>query len=286
MGVEDLEAGAELVDAAGEAARETVGLAAIGAADVTSGVDQLDRAEDLEDLSDIATREAVADTVRGAATLEAAEETADVSALVAAVSVDNLERGMFLASLAGQLEVAGNVVEMMRMPVLASFLDVKGRQLHGLAVNEIGRAMAAAALAEGMDALSGRLAAIGLGEIAEGISEIEAADALLDARDDAVVVRHRVGRGRRRRAVRGAGGRPRDPPARRRRPRHGDAGRRGGRGGRGLRGGVQDRPRSPRRRKPAAKAAAEAGRQVERQAGRQGVGASKARSTGGSTRKK
>ena len=47
VGVEDLEAGAELVDAAGEAARETVGLAAIGAADVTSGADQLDRAEDL-----------------------------------------------------------------------------------------------------------------------------------------------------------------------------------------------------------------------------------------------
>ena len=74
----------------------------------------------------------------------------------------------------------------MRMPVLSAFLDVKGRQLRGLAVNEIGRAMAAAALAEGMDALSGRLAAIGLSEIAEGISELEAADALLDARDDAV----------------------------------------------------------------------------------------------------
>ena len=46
--------------------------------------------------------------------------------------------------------------------------------------------MAAAALAEGMDSLSGRLAALGLSEIAEGISELEAADALLDARDDAV----------------------------------------------------------------------------------------------------
>ena len=100
---------------------------------------------------------------------------------------------MFLASLSGQLDVAANVVELMRMPVLSAFLDAKGQQLRGLAVNEIGRAMAAAALAEGMDALSDRLAAIGLSEIAEGISEIEAADELLDARDDAVAVGHRVG---------------------------------------------------------------------------------------------
>ncbi len=179
-------------------------LAAEGAADLTSGEDSLDRADSLDALSDLATDEAVADTVRGAATLEAAEETADVSALVAAVSADNLDRGMFLASLAGQLDVASNVVELMRMPVLAAFLDVKGRQLHGLAVNEISRAMAAAALAEGMQALSDRLAAIGLCEIAEGISEIEAADALLDARDDAVVVRHRVGGGGRGRALGGS----------------------------------------------------------------------------------
>ena len=185
-GVEDLEAGAELVDAAGDAARETVAMAAMGAADLTSGEDRLEAAAALGDLSDIAEGEAVADTIRGAATLEAAEETADVSALVAAVSADNLDRGMFLASLSGQLGVAANVVELMRMPVLAAFLDVKGQQLRGLAVNEIGRAMAAAALAEGMDALSNRLAAIGLSEIAEGISEGEAADALLDARDDAV----------------------------------------------------------------------------------------------------
>ena len=154
--------GAELIDAAGDAARETVALAAEGAADLTSGDDRSTAPSSLDALSDLATDEAVADTVRGAATLEAAEETADVSALVAAVSADNLDRGMFLASLAGQLDVACNVVELMRMPVLAAFLDVKGRQLHGLAVNEISRAMAAAALAEGMEALSDRLAAIGL----------------------------------------------------------------------------------------------------------------------------
>ena len=235
-GVEDLAAGAELIDAAGEAARETVALAAEGAADVTSGLDQLDRAQSLEALSDLAADEAVADTVRGAATLEAAEETADLSALVAAVSADNLDRGMFLASLSGQLDVASNVVALMRMPVLSSFLTAKGRQLRGLAVNEIGRAMAAAALSEGMDSLSGRLAAIGLSEIAEGISELEAADELLDARDDAVSSgMDAAASGVAELSAAQAGARATRQP-RRRRDGDGDTGRRRGRGGRRARG--------------------------------------------------
>ena len=153
---------------------------------MTSGLDSLDRAESLDALGDIATTEAIADTVRAQRRSRPPRYSAGVSALVAAVSADNLDRGMFLASMSGQWVIAANVVELMRMPVLAAFLDAKGRQLRGLAVNEIGRAMAAAALAEGMEALSDRLAAIGLSEIAEGISEIEAADALLDARDEAV----------------------------------------------------------------------------------------------------
>jgi len=74
----------------------------------------------------------------------------------------------------------------MGMPVFAAFLATKGRQLHGLAVNEIGRAMGAAALAKGMDEISDRLAVLGLDEMIEGARELETADALLDARDDAV----------------------------------------------------------------------------------------------------
>ena len=122
---------------------------------------------------------------QGAVALGAAEDAAAVGALMAAVTADNLDRGMLLASLSGQLRVASDVVDLMNMPVLSEFLGVKGRQLRGLAVNEIGRAMAAAALAQGMDAMADRLAALGLGEVAAGLQELEASDALLDARDAA-----------------------------------------------------------------------------------------------------
>ncbi len=45
--------------------------------------------------------------------------------------------------------------------------------------------MAAAALSRDMDAMAGRLAALGLAEVAEGLQELETADVLLDARDTA-----------------------------------------------------------------------------------------------------
>ena len=170
-GSEDLKASAGLLDAAADAASDTVLLAAAGAADLTRGADELQASEALSDLSDVAEAKGVSDVAAGAITLGAAEDVAAVGALMAAVTADNLDRGMLLASLSGQLRVASDVVDLMNMPVLSGFLGVKGRQLRGLAVNEIGRAMAAAALAQGMDAMAERLAALGLGEVAAGLQE-------------------------------------------------------------------------------------------------------------------
>ena len=156
-GAEDMVAGAGLIDEAGDAARKTVGLAAEGAADVTRGEDQLRAADAYSTLSDVAAVKGVVDTAEGEEVLEAAEEAAAVSTLFAAVSAENIDRGMVLASLSGQIRVASDVMNLMGMPVMAEFLGVKGRQLRGLAVNEIGRAMAAAALSEGMESMSDRL---------------------------------------------------------------------------------------------------------------------------------
>ncbi len=234
-GSEDLEAGASLLDAAGDAAGKTVALVAEGAADVTRGEDELVAAEALSDLSDVAAAKGVRDATAGAITLDAAEDVAAVGALMAAVTADNLDRGMLLASLSGQLRVASDVVDLMDMPVLSGFLGMKGRQLRGLAVNEIGRAMAAAALAQGMDSMAERLAALGLGEVAAGLQELETADVLLDARDAAASSGGPDRCGGSRRAVRCTGGSGRHASA------HGRGGRDGRPGCRG--GGSRRRPR-------------------------------------------
>src|SRR5436190_10417993 len=112
-GAEDLQAGAGLLDEAADAAGKTVVLAAQGAADMTHGEDELQASEALSDLSDVAARTGIRDAAAGAITLGAAEDAAAVGALVAAVSADNLERGMLLASLSGQLRVASDVVDLM-----------------------------------------------------------------------------------------------------------------------------------------------------------------------------
>ena len=186
VGAEDVVAGAELLDEAAGAARKTVDLAAAGAADTTRGEDELAASAAFDQLSDAAAGQGLLDAAEGAEVLDVAEQVAAVSTLMAAVTADDMERGMFLASLSGQIRVAADVVDLMNMPILSAFLGQKGRQLRGLAVNEIGRAMAAAALSEGMEAMSDRLALLGMNEVAEGLRELDTSEALRDARDDAV----------------------------------------------------------------------------------------------------
>lgn len=183
---EDADAAAGLLAAAGDAARETVALAALGAADVTRGTDALAAAQAFDTMGGAVAGKAVRDGAAAAVALDAAGDVGSVAALMEAVSAENLDRGMVLASLSGQMRVASEMVSLLGMPVLSEFLRVKGRQLHGLGVNEIGRAMAAAALSQGMDATAAQLTALGLAQIAEGERELDAADDLLDARDAAV----------------------------------------------------------------------------------------------------
>ena len=114
----------------------------------------------------------------GSETLDIAEDVDVVAALAAALSEDELSRGMVLAAISGQLRVSADVVRLMSMPVLATFLARKGRQLRGLAINEIGRAMATAAVADGMGDLRDRLASLGLDEVAQGMGEFDASSEL------------------------------------------------------------------------------------------------------------
>jgi hypothetical protein len=181
----DLEGGGELLAGAAEAADEALAATAVGTAEVVRGSDELAVSEALGSLGESEIADGLRDGVQAAVALDASEEAAGIGALMAAVEVDNLDRAMVLASISGQLGVAGEVADLLRMPVFAAFLDAKGRQLHGLAVNEIGRAMAAGALSDGLEDMSERLAALGLDELAEGVESLETADALLDARDDA-----------------------------------------------------------------------------------------------------
>ena len=96
------------------------------------------------------------------------------------MSADDLDHGMKLASIAGQLWAASNVLEMLDMPIFADFLDDKGQELQDLAVDELLRSGATRALATAMAETGAEVGELGVGEVAEGIGRLIESEELED----------------------------------------------------------------------------------------------------------
>jgi hypothetical protein len=152
--------------------------AAEGAADATRGEDEATVAAAYSALSDAAARRGARDTTEGAATLSMAEEVAAGGALAAALSSDEFRRGMELAGIAGQVQVAADLVRGVGQPTLAAFLGRTSHQLRSLAVDALSRSTEGAVVAHGAAHLAGELATLGLTEMGEGRGEYATSEAL------------------------------------------------------------------------------------------------------------
>jgi hypothetical protein len=152
--------------------------AAVGAADITRGEDEAAAAATYSALSHAAARRGARDAAEGAATLDIADEVAAGGALAAALSSDEFRRGMDLAGIAGQVQVAADLVRAVGQPTLAAFLGRTSHQLRVLATEALSRASEGAVVAHGAEHLAGELAALGLTEMGEGRAEYASSDAL------------------------------------------------------------------------------------------------------------
>ena len=169
---------AEEPAAADAAAAAALGEAAVGAADVTRGEDEAAAAATYSALSNAAARRGARDAAEGAATLDMADEVAAGGALAAALSTDEFRRGMELAGIAGQVQVAADLVRGVRQPTLAAFLGRTSHQLRVLATEALSRATEGALVAHGAEHLAGELAALGRTEMGKGRDEYATSDAL------------------------------------------------------------------------------------------------------------
>lgn len=152
--------------------------AALSAARVTRGEDEASSAATFSALSAAAARRGARDAAEGAATLSMADEVAVGGELAAALSTDEFRRGMELAGIAGQIQVAADLVRGIGQPPLAAFLARTSHQLRTLAVEAIGRATEGAIVAHGAAHLAGDLAALGRTEMGEGREEYATSEAL------------------------------------------------------------------------------------------------------------
>src|SRR5450759_1670385 len=174
----ETEVRAEELAAAESAAAATMVEAAVGAADVTRGEDETAAAATYSAFSEAAAQRGSRDAAQGAVTLSMADEVAAGGAVAAVLSTDEFRRGMELAGIAGQVQVAAELLGGVRQPTLAAFLASTSEQLRVLAVDAISRATEGAVVAHGAEHLAGQLAALGLTEVGDGRDEYATSAAL------------------------------------------------------------------------------------------------------------
>ena len=151
---------------------------AMGASDVTQGMDAMRVAERVAVLSDAVAEAGVTDLAEGAELLATSEDLEIQGAIVGALAEEDLGQGMDIAAIAGQLFAASEIIDALDMPVLASFLDARGQDLHELAVDAIFRFGATRALSEAVTETGLHVGEMGILEVEEGIDELVAAEGM------------------------------------------------------------------------------------------------------------
>ena len=96
------------------------------------------------------------------------------------MSREELERGLELARLAGELWTVSDVVGVLDMPVLAEFLEDRGLRLQQIAADQLLRYTGTRALAGAIKETGKDIEAMGEQEVTEGIVRMAVSDAAAD----------------------------------------------------------------------------------------------------------
>jgi hypothetical protein len=120
----------------------------------------------------------------GAEILATSEDVNVLSAMVGLMGAEDLEHGLELARLAGEMWVVSDVTDLLEMPVLAGFLEERGLLLQEMAVEQILRAGSTHSLSEIMAATGDQIAGYGIREAAEGVVRMAVSDGMAERSED------------------------------------------------------------------------------------------------------
>ena len=164
--------GAEHLDQAAD-------MAAIGAVLIGKGASDLTRAEDEKLMSDrmavvseVVGAAGMTDITQGVEMLAASEDVNVVSALMGLMSLDDIDHGLELARLSGELQTAGELVEAIKMPVLAGFLTKRSARLHDMSLEQIRIAVSTKAVSQVLADAGKKIESLGENEMDEGVARI------------------------------------------------------------------------------------------------------------------
>jgi hypothetical protein len=135
-------------------------------------------------LSDVVAAAGVTDMAEGAEILSTSEDVNTLSAMVGLMGAEDLEHGLALARLAGEMWIVGDVTDMMQMPVISAFLEERGFMLQDMAIEQILQAASAKSLSEIMAATGDRIADYGLREAAEGAVRLAVSEGMAETSEE------------------------------------------------------------------------------------------------------
>jgi hypothetical protein len=152
---------------------------------IAKGASDLTRAEDVNlmsnrmaVLSDVVATAGVADVAQGAEMLAASEDVGVVSALIGMMSADDLEHGLELARLSGELHTVSEMVDGLKMPVLANFLSARAARLHEMSVEQIRLSISADGVSQVLAGAGQRITSLGENEVEEGLVRLATSEAV------------------------------------------------------------------------------------------------------------
>lgn len=172
-GYQGIQQGVGKIAAARNVADESREALVAGARDVTRGVETMRTAQITAALSQVVAEAGAKDIAQGAVLLAASDSLEVQSAIVARLSEEDLSIGMDLAAIAGQLWTASDVVAALEMPVLAGFLEAKGVNLQGIAVEILLRFGASNVLADYIQQTGAAVGSLGADAMNDGVTRLK-----------------------------------------------------------------------------------------------------------------
>jgi len=157
---------------------------AAGIAEMTRAVDAEIVADRLATLADVVAEAGASDFAQASQLLSASEDIEVIGAIVGIMSETDLELGLELARLSGELRVAGSILERMALPTLADFLQSRSELVHGLATEEVLRSTGTRALATAVATTGADLANLSADDVAQGIIRLAAAGTMAGAAEE------------------------------------------------------------------------------------------------------
>jgi hypothetical protein len=112
--------------------------------------------------------------------LATSDDVGVMSALVGLMSLEDVDHGLELARLAGELSVVGDIVQGLQMPILSDFLILRSASLHDMAVKQMRLAGSRRNLALAMAETSEKITGFGEDEIAEGAARLAISEGMAE----------------------------------------------------------------------------------------------------------